>query len=50
MESQEDRAALSNELIELMRSLPREQDVFLAVLRWARQPTTPPPQWQPASN
>lgn len=46
MESQVDRQALSRELIKLMQSLRREQEVFGAVLRWAGQPVTPPPEWR----
>jgi hypothetical protein len=45
LESQVDRPALSRQLIKLMQSLRREQEVFGAVLRWAGQPTTPPPEW-----
>lgn len=46
LESQVDRQALSRELIKLMQSLRREQEVFGAVLRWAGQPETPPPDWR----
>jgi hypothetical protein len=44
MAMQLEREKLSAELIELMKKLPREQDVTLAVLRWAGQPLTPPAQ------
>jgi hypothetical protein len=50
MESQVDRQALSRELIKLMQSLRREQEVFDAVLRWAGQPVTPPPEWRAETN
>jgi hypothetical protein len=33
---------LAAKQIELMRTLPREQDVFLAIVRWAGMPTIPP--------
>jgi hypothetical protein len=39
--SQVEREKISAELIELMKKLRREQDVSLAVLRWARQPLRP---------
>lgn len=45
MDSQIERQALSRELIKLMQSLRREQEIFSAVLRWAGQPVTPPPEW-----
>lgn len=39
--SQVERDKFSAELIELMKKLPREQDVQLAILRWAGQPLLP---------
>jgi hypothetical protein len=44
--SQVERDKFSLELLELMRKLRREQDVHLAVMRWAGRAVTPPPQWQ----
>jgi hypothetical protein len=41
MGEQAEREKLSMELIELMKKLRREQDVSLAVLRWAGQPLVP---------
>lgn len=41
MEVQLDREKFTRELIKLMSSLPREQDVFIAVMRWAGQPLEP---------
>lgn len=41
MGEQVEREKLSAELIELMKKLRREQDVSLAVLRWAGVPLTP---------
>lgn len=41
MESQLDREKFTRELLNLMASLPREQDVFIAVMRWAGQPLEP---------
>lgn len=43
IETQTQRDKFTNELLKLMTSLPREQDVFLAVMRWAGQPLEPPP-------
>lgn len=40
-EAQVERDKFSLELIELMKQLRREQDVSVAVLRWAGQPVTP---------
>ena len=39
--SQVERDKFSAQLIELMKKLPREQDVSLAILRWAGQPLMP---------
>jgi hypothetical protein len=39
--AQMDREKLSSLLLNLMDQLPREQDVFLALLQWRDQPTTP---------
>jgi hypothetical protein len=39
--AQLEREKFSAEMIELMKQLPREQDVSLAILRWAGQPLTP---------
>jgi hypothetical protein len=39
--AQVEREKFSAEMIELMKQLPREQDVSLAILRWAGQPLTP---------
>jgi hypothetical protein len=44
--SQIERDKFSLELVELMRKLRREQDVQLAVVRWAGRPVTPPPEWK----
>jgi hypothetical protein len=41
IESQLDRDKFTRELLKLMNSLPREQDVFMAVIRWAGRPTEP---------
>lgn len=41
MEAQLEREKFTRELVHLMVSLPREQDVFIAVLRWAGQPLEP---------
>jgi len=41
MEGQADREKLSAEVLELMKNLPREQDVTRAILRWAGQPLDP---------
>lgn len=43
--SQVERDKFALELLELMRKLRREQDVHLAVVRWAGRPTTPPAGW-----
>jgi hypothetical protein len=39
--SQVERDKFSAQLIELMKKLPREQDVWAAILRWAGQPLLP---------
>lgn len=39
--SQVERDKFSAQLVELMKKLPREQDVSLAILRWAGQPLLP---------
>jgi hypothetical protein len=39
--SQVERDKFSQQLIELMKKLPREQDVSLAILRWAGEPLLP---------
>lgn len=39
--SQVERDKFSAQLIELMKKLPREQDVSIAILRWAGQPLLP---------
>jgi hypothetical protein len=41
--SQVEREKFSIEMLELLKKLPREQDVSLAILRWAGQPLTPQP-------
>jgi hypothetical protein len=41
MGNQVEREKLSAELIELMKKLPREQDVSVAILRWAGEPLLP---------
>jgi hypothetical protein len=43
--SQIERDKFAQEILELMSKLRREQDVHLAVARWARRPVTPPPDW-----
>lgn len=40
--SQIEKDKFAAEQIELIRTLPREQDVYLAIVRWAGRPTTPP--------
>lgn len=42
MESQVEREKFSRELLGLMKKLRREQDVFIAVIRWGGQPVLPP--------
>jgi hypothetical protein len=42
MEAQLEREKFSQQLVELMKKLPREQDVFLSVLRWSGRSLTPP--------
>lgn len=42
METQVEREKFSRELLGLMKKLPREQDVFVAVIRWGGQPLLPP--------
>jgi len=42
MEAQLERERFSLQLVELMKKLPREQDVFLAVLRWSGSSMTLP--------
>jgi hypothetical protein len=39
--AQVEREKFATEVIELMKQLPREQDVALAILRWAGEPLTP---------
>jgi hypothetical protein len=39
--SQVERDKFSTQMIELMKKLPREQDVSLAILRWAGEPLLP---------
>lgn len=43
--SQVERDKFATELIELMRTLHREQDIHLAVARWSGRPVTPPRGW-----
>ncbi|HEY6641624.1 hypothetical protein [Povalibacter sp.] len=43
--TQADQEKFSRELIKLMTTLRREQDVFLTVVRWGQQPVEPPPGW-----
>jgi hypothetical protein len=43
IQAQVEREKFSAEVIELMKKLPREQDVSTAILRWAGRPLTPPP-------
>jgi hypothetical protein len=43
--SQIERDKFAKEILELMSKLRREQDVHLAVARWARRPVTPPADW-----
>jgi NifB/MoaA-like Fe-S oxidoreductase len=38
---QVERDRFSAQLLELMKKLPREQDVSVAILRWAGQPLVP---------
>jgi hypothetical protein len=45
--SQVEHDKFALELLELMRKLRREQDVQIAVLRWAGRPLIPPAGWQP---
>jgi hypothetical protein len=39
--SQVERDKFSGQMIELMKKLPREQDVAVAILRWAGEPLLP---------
>lgn len=41
--AQLDREKFSREMLKLMANLRREQDVYLAMIRWSGQPVTPPP-------
>lgn len=41
IQSQLDAEKFTRELLKLMGTLPREQDVFIAVMRWAGQPLEP---------
>jgi hypothetical protein len=43
--SQVERDKFAMEMLDLMSKLRREQDVHIAVLRWAGRPLTPPPGW-----
>jgi len=43
MQAQVERDKFSAQVIELMKKLTHEQDVSLAILRWAGRPVTPPP-------
>lgn len=45
IESQVERDKFAAQLVELMRKLRREQDVHLAVVRWAGLPVVPPRGW-----
>jgi hypothetical protein len=36
-----ERDKFSGQMIELMKKLPREQDVAVAILRWAGEPLLP---------
>ncbi|HEY8537640.1 MAG TPA: hypothetical protein VIL28_02165 [Steroidobacteraceae bacterium] len=45
IESQVERDKFALQLVELMRKLRREQDVQLAVVRWAGSPVVPPRGW-----
>jgi hypothetical protein len=40
---QTEKERFAAELLELMRKQRREQDVFIAIIRWAGRPLTPPP-------
>lgn len=42
MESQLERERFSRELLELMKKLRREQEVYIAVIRWGGEPVLPP--------
>ena len=41
MAAQVERDKFTDQVLKLMQKLPREQDVRLAILRWAGRPTTP---------
>lgn len=43
MQAQVEREKFSAQVVELMKKLPREQDVWVAILRWAGRPLSPPP-------
>jgi hypothetical protein len=43
---QDDREKFSREMIKLMANLRREQDVYVAVIRWGQQPVDPPADWE----
>jgi hypothetical protein len=45
--SQVERDKFAIEMVDLMRKLRREQDVQMAVLRWAGRPLIPPQGWVP---
>lgn len=40
--AQLDREKLSGQLLEVMGKVPREQDVYVAIIRWGGQPELPP--------
>jgi hypothetical protein len=42
--AQVERDRFATQLLGLMRKLRREQDVFIAIIRWAGRPLTPPPE------
>jgi hypothetical protein len=43
MQAQVEREKFSAQVVELMKKLSHEQDVSLAILRWAGRPVAPPP-------
>lgn len=43
--SHQDRDKFTREMLKLMGSMPREQDVFITIMRWAGRPLDPPADW-----
>ena len=45
LQAQVEREKFSAQVVELMKKLRREQDMWVAILRWAGRPLTPPPEF-----